>query len=207
MTDHPPQPSRASSATPQYVVSLSRPLGSETPRHPPFYRDSGETTAETGGLKALARVVLARDTRRDRNRDRVSRQPPEIETPSETVSSGETANSDGERSPASWSEAEAGTAPATVIAPVQWFGAQSAADEPPYDQPCPVRCGVIRYPQGRFEHFCAVCGAWGGFGYGAIGKEPGRWYCFAHRPASEPRIRARSRESRPMKLLKPSPPL
>jgi hypothetical protein len=94
-----------------------------------------------------------------------------------------------------------------VVAPAQWFEADPAADEPPYDQPCPVRCGVIRYPQGRFEHFCAVCGAWGGFGYGAIGKEPGRWYCFAHRPASEPRIRARSRESRPMKLLKPSPPL
>jgi len=184
MTDCPPQPSGASSTTPQYAVSLSRPLGSETPRHPPFCRDSGETTAETGGLKALARLVLARDTRRDSNRDRVSRQPPEIETPSETVSSGETAESDSERSPATWSKDEAGTAPATVIAPVQWFGADRAADEPPYDQPWLARRGVIRYPGGRFEHFCAICGGWGAFGLGVTGDAPGRWYCFRHRPQS-----------------------
>jgi hypothetical protein len=116
----------------------------------------------------------------------VSRQPPEIETPSETVSSGETADSDSERSPASWSETEAGTAPATVIAPVQWFGGDSAADEPPYDQPCLARRGVIRYPKGRFEHFCAVCGAWGSFGYGVAAGLPDHWYCFAHPPGGGP---------------------
>ena len=62
MTDRPPQPSRASNAAPHYTVSLFRPPGSETPNNPAFCRDSGETTAETGGLKALARLVLARDT-------------------------------------------------------------------------------------------------------------------------------------------------
>jgi len=55
------------------TVSLSRPLGSETPRHLAFRRDNPETIGETPGLKALARLVLARDTRRDSNRDGVSR--------------------------------------------------------------------------------------------------------------------------------------
>jgi len=58
MTDRPPQPSRASNAAPHYAVSLSRPLGGETPNTRPF----AETAAETDGLKALARLVLARDT-------------------------------------------------------------------------------------------------------------------------------------------------
>jgi hypothetical protein len=77
-------------------------------------------------------------------------------------------------------EAKAEPAPATLIAP--WFGRDPAADEPPYDHPCSARRGVIRRPRGRFEHFCAVCGAWGGFGYGVAGAQPGRWYCLAHRP-------------------------
>jgi hypothetical protein len=80
------------------------------------------------------------------------------------------------------SEAEA----ATVIAPLHWFAADPAKGEPPYDEPCPARRGVIRRPHGRFEHFCAVCGAWGGFGYGITGEQLGRWYCFTHRPTSEP---------------------
>jgi hypothetical protein len=85
------------------------------------------------------------------------------------------------------SEAETEPRPATLIAPMQWLvGGAVAADEPPYDEPYSARRGVIRYPMGRFEHFCTVCGAWGSFGYGASGKEPGRWYCFAHRPDSEP---------------------
>jgi hypothetical protein len=69
----------------------------------------------------------------------------------------------------------------TVLAPRQWYEKDSAADEPPYDKPCPARCGVIRYPRGRFEHFCAVCGAWGAYGYGVTGEKPGRWFCFHHR--------------------------
>jgi hypothetical protein len=77
-------------------------------------------------------------------------------------------------------EVEEGPAPATVIAPVQWFEGV-AADEPPYNEPTPARRAVIRYPDGRFEHFCAVCGAWGAFGYGVTAERPGRWFCFRHR--------------------------
>ena len=81
-------------------------------------------------------------------------------------------------------KAETEPVPATVIAPVQWFEAEPPAAEPPYDQPCPARRGVIRHPRGRFEHFCAVCGGWGAFGFGVTGDAPGRWYCFRHRPQS-----------------------
>jgi hypothetical protein len=70
-----------------------------------------------------------------------------------------------------------------VIAPGQWFEADPAADEPPYDQPCLARRGVIRRPQGRFEHFCITCGSWGAFGFGVTSENPGRWYCLRHRPA------------------------
>jgi hypothetical protein len=66
-------------------VSLSRPLRSETPRQPAFRRDSVETIGETPGLKALARLVLARDNRRDTERDRVSRPSPQIEAFGKTV--------------------------------------------------------------------------------------------------------------------------
>jgi hypothetical protein len=62
---------------------------------------------------------------------------------------------------------------AAVIAPAQWFEKDPAGDEPPYDQPCLGRRGVIRY-EGRFEHFCAVCGAWGAFGYEVTAAESGR---------------------------------
>ena len=91
--------------------------------------------------------------------------------------------------PASWPEAEderAAPTGATMIAPVQWLAGGATADAPPYDEPCPARRGVFRRPQGRFEHFCAVCGAWGSFGYGITGEQLGRWYCFTHRPTSEP---------------------
>lgn len=85
-------------------------------------------------------------------------------------------------------EVMAALADATVITGERWFAdGVLRGDEPPPDEPSPARRGmVIRFPTGRFEHFCAVCGRWGAFGYGATGKEPGRWYCFAHRPDSEP---------------------
>src|SRR5437762_6066241 len=50
-------------------VSVSRSPVSETARHLAKFRDSGETVAETSPLKALARRVLDRDTRRDASRD------------------------------------------------------------------------------------------------------------------------------------------
>jgi hypothetical protein len=71
------------------------------------------------------------------------------------------------------------SASSTLLAP--WFGQDPAEGEPPYDEPCPARRGVIRCPRGRFEHFCAVCGAWGAFGFGVTSATPGRWYCFQHR--------------------------
>jgi hypothetical protein len=73
----------------------------------------------------------------------------------------------------------------TVIAPVQWFEGAAEPDELPYDKPSPARRGVIRHSGGRFEHFCAVCGAWGSFGYGVSVEQPGRWFCFQHRAGSE----------------------
>src|SRR5437763_8046655 len=51
------------------TVSVSRSAVSETARHLAKFRDSGETVAETSPLKALARRVLDRDTRRDASRD------------------------------------------------------------------------------------------------------------------------------------------
>jgi hypothetical protein len=74
-------------------------------------------------------------------------------------------------------EARAADSPATVIAPAQWFAA-----EPHYREPCPARRGLLRRRDGRLERFCAVCGAWGAWGYGVDAKEPGRWFCFQHRP-------------------------
>jgi len=67
--------------------------------------------------------------------------------------------------------------PATVIAPAQWFAA-----EPHYGEPCAARRGLLRYRDGHLEHFCAVCGAWGAWGYGVTVERPGRWFCFEHRP-------------------------
>src|SRR5437899_11717669 len=51
------------------TVSVSRSPVSETARHLAKFRESGETVAETSPLKALARRVLDRDTRRDTSRD------------------------------------------------------------------------------------------------------------------------------------------
>jgi hypothetical protein len=70
--------------------------------------------------------------------------------------------------------------PATLIAPAQWF--EDPAAEPPYREPCAARRGLMRHRDGCFEHFCAVCGAWGAFGYGATAGRTGRWFCFHHRP-------------------------
>jgi hypothetical protein len=70
-----------------------------------------------------------------------------------------------------------------VIAPAEWFEAASAADEPPYNEPCLTRRGVVRrHEDGRFEHFCITCGRWGAFGYGVAAGRPGQWFCMQHRP-------------------------
>jgi hypothetical protein len=66
------------------AVSLSRSPVGETPRHPAQFRDGDETPAETSPLKALARRVLERDTRRDTTRDSLSRGAPVGAVMSET---------------------------------------------------------------------------------------------------------------------------
>jgi hypothetical protein len=67
------------------TVSLSRAVGTETPRHPPPQRDSGETVAETPDLKVLAQLVIGRDSQRDGARDRVLRPASAVGAQDETV--------------------------------------------------------------------------------------------------------------------------
>jgi hypothetical protein len=70
------------------AVSLSRSPVVETPRHPAQFQDGGETLGETSSLKALARRVLDRDTKRDSNRDTAVSTHLAVEAPSETPVSG-----------------------------------------------------------------------------------------------------------------------
>ena len=70
------------------TVSVSRSPVSETARHLAKFRDSGETVVETSPLKALARRVLDRDTRRDTTRDSGVSVLPITDTSSETPVSG-----------------------------------------------------------------------------------------------------------------------
>jgi hypothetical protein len=83
-------------APPLTTVSLSRKLVTETPRHLVCGRDSAETPGEAADLQALARLVLARDTRRDSNRDRVSRAPRLTELPARQSASALTRAKEGE---------------------------------------------------------------------------------------------------------------
>jgi hypothetical protein len=72
-----------------------------------------------------------------------------------------------------------------LLAPGIWFNRFGPPGEPPFDQPCPSRRGLMERRGAVFLHFCVTCGAWGAFGYGAFGHRPGRWYCREHyrRPA------------------------
>lgn len=48
----------------------------------------------------------------------------------------------------------------------------------------------MRLEQGApFEHYCAVCGAWGAFGFGGdhTPEKPGVWFCRDHREQGERR--------------------
>jgi hypothetical protein len=87
MADRMVQPTVAPGAETHEGVSLSRPLGRETPRQSASRQDGGETATETVDLKALARLVLARDARRDSNRDTVSRERRTTETQARQSSS------------------------------------------------------------------------------------------------------------------------
>jgi hypothetical protein len=72
-----------------------------------------------------------------------------------------------------------------LLAPGIWFDRFGPPGEPPFDQPCPSRRGLVERRGAVFLHFCVTCGAWGAFGFSAIGDRPGRWYCREHRPRSE----------------------
>jgi DNA N-6-adenine-methyltransferase (Dam) len=50
------------------------------------------------------------------------------------------------------------------------------------------RRGLVGFDaQGRFLHYCDVCGEWGAFGYGAFPSKGrlGKWFCGAHRPSKQ----------------------
>jgi hypothetical protein len=66
---------------------------------------------------------------------------------------------------------------------------QSIEGEPGLELPCAARRGRVQDLEGVFLHFCAECGAYGAFGYGVNLRagQLGRWYCAAHRPASNGR--------------------
>ena len=73
-----------------------------------------------------------------------------------------------------------------VIAPAELSGLAGQLQpkgEPLFDRPCPERRGLVERRGGTFLHFCVKCGAWGAYGYGCTGDNPGRWYCREHRPA------------------------
>jgi hypothetical protein len=57
----------------------------------------------------------------------------------------------------------------------------------PYHQPDPQRVGLTRLEP--FEHFCAVCGAHGPFGFGGdfSAGVPGIYACLPHRAEVERR--------------------
>ena len=73
-----------------------------------------------------------------------------------------------------------------LLSPRIWFDRFGPPGEPPLDQPCGSRCGFVERRGAVFLHFCITCGAWGAFGYDAVGDLPGRWYCYEHRPRPEP---------------------
>lgn len=55
----------------------------------------------------------------------------------------------------------------------------------PDTEPDPTRVGLVSWEDGKpFVHYCAVCGAWGSFGYDVNLRKDrlGRWYCLAHKP-------------------------
>ena len=172
------------------TVRLSRLPGSETLRRAPCRRDDAETNRETLCLKALARLVIARDSQRDTERDTLSRSVLQTERTPETASTGKTAAAarreiDEEREhdggvPTIGSrteEIDQGQS-ATVIAPLPFAESALIPDlaEPGVDEPCEARRGVVEWRGPAFVHFCSGCGRWGAYGIS------GRWFCRLHLP-------------------------
>jgi hypothetical protein len=150
-------------ATAPVGVSLSRPLGGETPRHPTLSRGDGGTPAETCDLIALARRVLNRDTWRDKGRDTVSHVSQEAAPPAPAVEK----MLMGEACGGVWGDTEAERA--AIIEhdgciPREWAEgfARLAPDRAPADVPL-KRWGLFIDDVGRFldSPFCAVAAALG----------------------------------------------
>jgi hypothetical protein len=73
---------------------------------------------------------------------------------------------------------------ATIIAPVNLVDRSVfSPDEPTLAEPWPERRGRIERRGGALLHFCAVCGAWGTYGFGVSLRtsNSGKWFCAAHR--------------------------
>jgi hypothetical protein len=66
--------------------------------------------------------------------------------------------------------------------PRRWVEVVAGAKEPSFEPPRPERRGLVERRGQLFLHFCTECGRWGAYGYGATGDNPGRWYCWLHRP-------------------------
>jgi hypothetical protein len=120
---------------------------------------------ETASLKALARLILERDSARDGHRDRVSRR---------GASSAEPVR---QRAPLSIASSDR---PASQSAPLVLVG----DGEPGLEQPCVARRGRVQRLDCALLHFCIECGRFAAFGYGVHLRagRPGRWYCGEHRP-------------------------
>jgi hypothetical protein len=149
------------------TVSLPRSRVNETPRHLAFGRDGAEIAGETADLHALALLVLARDTRRDSGRDKVSRADPVSGKSSKTLEIASTIGQPTGPVLARWGEAEEERA--AIVEhdgkiPRAWAEgfAQLHPDRPPGDVP-PKRWLTFVDDVGRFvdSPFCAVATALG----------------------------------------------
>jgi hypothetical protein len=49
------------------------------------------------------------------------------------------------------------------------------------------RRGFVGYVDGKFVHYCPVCGQWGAHGYNYFPRQSrlGVWFCGTHRPQSK----------------------
>jgi hypothetical protein len=77
-----------------------------------------------------------------------------------------------------------GAAPASVV-PQPQPELQGALDV--NNTTAAQRRGLVGYDaQGRFLHYCAVCGEWGAFGHGVFLSrgQLGKWFCGNHRPGT-----------------------
>jgi hypothetical protein len=162
------------------TVSVSRSRVAETPRHVAFRQDSAETPGKTADLHALALLVLARDTRRDTGRDKVSRADPVSGKSSKTLETASTVGQPTGAVLARWGEAEAERAAIVEHdgnVPRAWAEGYSRLDpdRPAGDVPL-SRWQRFVDDVGRFldSPFCAVASALGWTAYDIFGCDRDR---------------------------------